>query len=94
MADADSVSPDTGVLMEKRGRGRPRGSKNKPKDASLVTLSSASAKRLMTHKYRGCIVVLSINKSVEPNKEQKVLTSGFDQGFTVNTSKRVFRDIW
>jgi hypothetical protein len=49
---------------------------------------------LMTHKYRGCIVVLSINKSVEPNKEQKVLTSGFDQGFTVNTSKRVFRGIW
>jgi hypothetical protein len=49
---------------------------------------------LMTHKYRGCIVVLSINKSVEPNEEQKVLTSGFDQGFTVNTRKRVFRGIW
>jgi hypothetical protein len=49
---------------------------------------------LMTHKYRGCIIVLSINKSVKPNEEQKVLTSGFDQGFTVNTSKRVFRGIW
>jgi hypothetical protein len=49
---------------------------------------------LMTHKYSGCIIVLSINKSVEPNEEQKVLTSGFDQGFTVNTSKRVFRGIW
>jgi hypothetical protein len=49
---------------------------------------------LMTHEYRGCIVVLSINKSVEPNEEQKVLTSGFDQGFTVNTSKQVFRVIW
>jgi hypothetical protein len=49
---------------------------------------------LMTRKYRGCIVVLSINKSVEPNEEQKVLTSGFDQGFTINTSKRVFRGIW
>jgi hypothetical protein len=24
---------------------------------------------LMTHKYRGCIIVLSINKSVEPNEE-------------------------
>jgi hypothetical protein len=46
---------------------------------------------LMTHKYRGCIVVLSINKSVKPNEEQKVLTSDFDQEFTVNTSKRVFR---
>jgi hypothetical protein len=48
---------------------------------------------VMTHKYRGCIVVLSINKSVEPNEEQKVLMSGFDQGFTVNTSKQVFRGI-
>jgi hypothetical protein len=49
---------------------------------------------MMTHKYRRCIVVLSINKSVEPNEEQKVLTSGFDQGFTVNTSKQVFKGIW
>ena len=31
----------------------------------------------MTHKYRGCIAVLSINKSVEPNEEQKVLIGGF-----------------
>jgi hypothetical protein len=49
---------------------------------------------LMTHKYRGCIVVLLINKSVKPNEEQKVLMSSFDQGFTVNTSKQVFRGIW
>jgi hypothetical protein len=48
----------------------------------------------MTHKYRGCIVVLSINKSVKPNEEQKLLMSGFDQGFTVNTSKQVFRGNW
>src|SRR6266480_1243165 len=46
---------------------------------------------LMTHKYRGCIAVLSINKSVEPNEEQKVLQSDFDQGFTVNTSKQFIR---
>jgi hypothetical protein len=46
---------------------------------------------MMTHKYRGCIVVLSINKSVEPNEEQKVLTSSFDEGFTVNTSRQVCR---
>jgi hypothetical protein len=48
---------------------------------------------VMTHKYRGCIVVLSINKSVELNKEQKVLISSFDQGFTANTTNgfsRVF----
>jgi hypothetical protein len=29
----------------------------------------------MTHKYRGCIVVLSINKSVEPNEEQTAKAS-------------------
>ena len=44
---------------------------------------------LMTHKYRGYIVVLSINKSVEPNEEQKVLTSGFDE-IHFNTSRKVF----
>jgi hypothetical protein len=49
---------------------------------------------MMTHKYTGRIVVLLINKSVKPNEEQKVLTSGSDQGFIVNTSKRVFRGIW
>jgi hypothetical protein len=62
--------------------------------AATIRLVLSVAVSLMTHKYRGCIVVLSINKSVEPNKEQKVLTSGFDQDFTVNTSKRVFRGIW
>ena len=34
---------------------------------------------VMTHKYRGCIVVLSINKSVEPNEEQKVLAGDLDK---------------
>jgi hypothetical protein len=62
----------------------------------LLKLITRRSKRyaMMTHKYWGCIVVLLINKSVESNEEQKVLTSGFDQGFTVNTSKRVFRGIW
>ena len=32
---------------------------------------------LMTHKYKGSIVVLSVSKSVEPNEEQKEMTSGF-----------------
>jgi hypothetical protein len=59
-----------------------------------VAGGGVGCRALMTHKYRGCIIVLSINKSVKPNKEQKVLTSGFDQGFTLNTSKRVFRGIW
>ena len=35
---------------------------------------------LMTHKYRGSIIVLSISKSVEPNEEQKEMISGFQQG--------------
>ena len=34
------------------------------------------ARKVMTHKYRGSIVVLSISKSVEPNKEQKEMKSG------------------
>jgi hypothetical protein len=45
MADAGAANLDTGVMMEKRGCGHPRGSKNKPKDASLVASSFASAKR-------------------------------------------------
>jgi hypothetical protein len=60
----------------------------------LFKVAARFSSTLMTHKYRGCIVVLSINKSVEPNKEQKVLMSGFDQGITINTSKEVFRGIW
>jgi hypothetical protein len=45
MADAGGAHLDTGVQMEKRGRGRPRGSKNKPKDPSTVASSSASMKQ-------------------------------------------------
>jgi hypothetical protein len=44
MADAGDAHPDTGVQMEKRGRGRPRSSKNKPKDPSTVASSSVSMK--------------------------------------------------
>ena len=32
---------------------------------------------LMSHKYRVSILVLLISKSVEPNEEQKEMTSGF-----------------
>ena len=45
--------------------------------------------RVMTHKYRGSIVVLSISKSVEPYEEQKLLTSGFQQGFTTSTKREM-----
>ena len=40
----------------------------------------------MAHRYRGGgLVVLSINRSVDPNEEQKVLNSGIDQELSVNT---------
>jgi hypothetical protein len=45
---------------------------------------------LMTHKYRGCIIVFSISKNVDPNEEQKVLASSFDEGFPVNAHRQVF----
>jgi hypothetical protein len=45
MADAGDANLDAGVLMEKWGHGRPHGSKNRPKDASLVASLSASAKQ-------------------------------------------------
>jgi hypothetical protein len=49
MADVGGANLDAGVLMEKRGHGRPRGSKNKPKDASMVASPSASVKRRPGH---------------------------------------------
>ena len=44
----------------------------------------------MTHKCRGSILVLSISKSVDPKEEQKVLTSGFQQGYTTSTNGKIF----
>jgi hypothetical protein len=49
MTDAGGANLNTGVLMEKWGHSRPRGSKNKPKDASLVASSSTSAKQHPGH---------------------------------------------
>jgi hypothetical protein len=46
MADTGVINLDTGVVVEKRGRGRPRDSKNKPKEASMaISSSSAPVKR-------------------------------------------------
>jgi hypothetical protein len=42
MADAGVIDLDTSIAVEKRGRGRPCGSKNKPKDVSMVASSSAA----------------------------------------------------
>ena len=42
---------------------------------------------VMTDKCRGSIAAFSINKSVEPNEEQKVLTSDLGQGITASTER-------
>ena len=52
---------------------------------NLEKLNTPGPGGLMTHKYRGCIAVFSISKSVEPNEEQKVLTSGLEHEFSINT---------
>jgi hypothetical protein len=41
-ADTGVIDLDTGAVVEKHGCGRPRGSKNKPKDASMAVLSSSA----------------------------------------------------
>jgi hypothetical protein len=42
MVDTGVIDLNTGSVVEKRGRGCPRGSKNKPKYASMVVLSSSA----------------------------------------------------
>jgi hypothetical protein len=42
MADAGVIDLDTGATVEKRGHAHPRGSRNKPKDISMVASSSAA----------------------------------------------------
>jgi hypothetical protein len=42
MADTEVVDLDAGVVVEKHGCGRPRGSKNKSKVASMVVSSSSA----------------------------------------------------
>jgi hypothetical protein len=45
MADTGVVDLDAGIMVEKRGRGRPHGSKNKPKVISMEASSSAPIKQ-------------------------------------------------
>jgi hypothetical protein len=50
MADAGVIDLDTSAVVEKHGRGRPHGSKNKPKDVSFVVSSSSMLiKRRLSH---------------------------------------------
>jgi hypothetical protein len=44
MADTGVIDLDAGVVVDKSGHGRPRGSKNKPKLISMAASSSAPAK--------------------------------------------------
>ncbi|KAK1683597.1 hypothetical protein QYE76_044445 [Lolium multiflorum] len=67
---------------------------DRPEVADMMPSERRSKERhdhVMTHKYRGCIVVSSISKNVDPNEEQKVLTSSFDEGFTINAHRQVFK---
>jgi hypothetical protein len=43
MVDANVIDLDTGAVREKRGRGHPCGSKNKPTDVSMVASSSSTS---------------------------------------------------
>jgi hypothetical protein len=72
MADAGVINLDTGAVVEKRGCGRPRGSKNKPKDVSMVASSSfAPMKRCPSHplgsKNRSKPCSSLANRSVDAN---------------------------
>jgi hypothetical protein len=49
MADTGVINLDDGVVVEKRGQGHPRGSKNKPKASVMQTSSSTPAKRRHGH---------------------------------------------
>lgn len=50
-------------------------------EASLEVVKGESPSvTLMTDKYKRSIIVLLISKSIEPNKEQEEITSGFQQG--------------
>jgi hypothetical protein len=44
MADTGVIDLDAGIMVEKHGRGHPRGSKNKPKVATMAVSSSAPVK--------------------------------------------------
>jgi hypothetical protein len=73
--------PDKPFPAPPAGGKRKRGGLAEDELQAFTSMTEAikDAAQVMTHKYRGCIVLLLINKSVKPNEEQKVLTSGFDQ---------------
>ena len=46
-------------------------------DDATSAMHDAYDDTMMTHKYRGSVIVLLISKSVKPNEEQKEMTSSF-----------------
>jgi hypothetical protein len=51
MANTRIIDLDGRVVVEKHGRGRPRGSKNKPKVAIMEAASSSPAERRPSHPF-------------------------------------------
>jgi hypothetical protein len=49
MDDTGVIDLDAGIVVEKHGRGCPRGSKNKPNVATMAAPSSAPVKRRPSH---------------------------------------------
>ena len=80
------VSNSRKLYASKEGTRRTKGRHRKNQGVGFERKFNANGvewkedKYLMTQKYRGSIVVLSISKSVEPNEEQKEMISGFQQG--------------
>jgi hypothetical protein len=49
MADASVINPVGAIVVEKRGRGCPRGSKNKPNTSTAASSSTTMAKHRLGH---------------------------------------------
>ena len=83
-SNADKVKDsETTLLVSKKGDKNDLVDSEKTPQSYVdveFELLASTAGTMMTHKYRGSIIVLSIRKSVEPNEEQKEMISGFQQG--------------
>jgi hypothetical protein len=75
MADTGVVDLDAGVVVEKHGRGRPRGSKNKSKVATLEVSSSAPVKwrpgRLLGSKNKSKSSASPTNEPLDANDARR-----------------------
>jgi hypothetical protein len=78
MADAGGSHMNISAPMEKQGRSRPRGSKNKSKDPAVVALSSAPVKRrpgrLVGSKNKTKVSTAASGPSAPPHKASPLLS--------------------